>query len=379
MYLPEKRTPEHHPLAQCLLGGFGNWDSEYFIMIAEHGYLYEQTLAFFPLLPWAMNMTSSVVYSGTGLSRMTIPARSMHLIMGWAASNLAFLLATLLLYQLTLKVYGSRKMAAVTSLLFIINPATVFMSAVYTESLFAMFSFAGMLCLEIHHPWVAILLLALGGATRSNGVLALLYLATYHYRRLVASGRSYLVPGVIIGAVQSVFIVAPYALFQLYGYCVYCSDSGGGSLVDSLAVVFCPSIPLPAVVHRPTTHPPWCDQTLPHPYGYVQATYWDVGFLRYYQLKQIPNFLLATPMALIGGLSLWRYFSSCGQRLPSLLLGSRPEHSKQEDERLAIRTPQSALVFMYAAPLTRCKLYAAHCASLTGACDYFLMSFTWHF
>ena len=35
VYLPEKRTPEHHPLVQCLLGGFGNWDSEYFIMIAE--------------------------------------------------------------------------------------------------------------------------------------------------------------------------------------------------------------------------------------------------------------------------------------------------------------------------------------------------------
>ena len=34
VHLPEKRTPEHHPLVQCLLGGFGNWDSEYFIMIA---------------------------------------------------------------------------------------------------------------------------------------------------------------------------------------------------------------------------------------------------------------------------------------------------------------------------------------------------------
>ena len=71
VYLPEKRSPEHHPMVQFLLGGFGNWDSEYFIMIAEHGYLYEQSLAFFPLLPWVMNMTSSIVYSSTGLSQAT--------------------------------------------------------------------------------------------------------------------------------------------------------------------------------------------------------------------------------------------------------------------------------------------------------------------
>ena len=302
-------------------------------MIAEHGYLYEQALAFFPLLPWVMNMTSYAIYSSTGLSRGTVPARSMHLVVGWAVSNLAFLLATLLLYQLTLKVYGSRKMAAMTSLLFAINPASVFMSSVYTESMFAMFSFAGMLCLESRYMWTAIFMFTFGGATRSNGILALLYIAFYHYGRLVASGHSYLTRGLLSGALGSACLVVPYALFQLYGYCIYCGISEGGSLGNGLVPSFCASCPLPSVVHQPSTHPPWCDQSLPHPYGYVQATYWGVGFLKYFQLIQIPNFLLATPMALIAGLSLWRYFTACGCRLPALLMGVRPEQSKQEDER----------------------------------------------
>ena len=36
--------------------------------------------------------------------------------------------------------------------------------------------------------------------------------------------------------------------------------------------------------------------------------YWDVGFLRYFQVKQIPNFLLALPMATLGSAAAYMYY-----------------------------------------------------------------------
>lgn len=45
----DKSIMDH--IVELLLGGFRRWDSIYFIHIAEHGYTYENTLAFFPALP----------------------------------------------------------------------------------------------------------------------------------------------------------------------------------------------------------------------------------------------------------------------------------------------------------------------------------------
>jgi len=59
----------------------------------------------------------------------------------------------------------------VATLLYCINPASVFCSAAYTESLFLALSFAGLWHMY-RKPWLATALLALAASARSNGILS---------------------------------------------------------------------------------------------------------------------------------------------------------------------------------------------------------------
>ena len=41
--------------------------------------------------------------------------------------------------------------------------------------------------------------------------------------------------------------------------------------------------------------PSWCSNWLPSIYAHVQSHYWNVGFLRYWTLQQLPNFIISLP------------------------------------------------------------------------------------
>lgn len=65
----------------------------------------------------------------------------------------------------------------------------------------------------------------------------------------------------------------------------------------------------------------WCRRPVPNLYSHIQSAYWGVGFLRYWQWKQLPNFLLAAPALLLTACGAGRYLmgSWLGLRRPSRL------------------------------------------------------------
>lgn len=88
--------------------------------------------------------------------------------------------------------------------------------------------------------------------------------------------------------------------------------------------------------------PSWCNNMVPSIYTHVQAKYWNSGFLQYWTLAQIPNFLIAAPVyALLLSFCLWHVagalhpqLNSCYSRLTSAKRGlissastDKPSHS----------------------------------------------------
>jgi len=281
-------------ILQKMFGGFEKWDAVYFLKIAEEGYTYEQYMAFFPLYPWILRTLARMFHLPV---QYFISHRSALFICGWLLNTVCFTLAAVSLYKLTCKLFGRDKVALVSSLLFCINPASVFMSSLYTESLFSCLQFTALYFLEQTKSILACLLFGLGCATRSNGIISCGFVTHSILKHCLSNGLTlsshlkladlfYALTVLLKVIVLNGIVLAPFILFQLYGYSLYCTPLARDMTNQKLA---------------------WCDRWLPFPYSYIQDTYWHVGFLRYFELKQIPNFLLAAPVIVLSSCAVLTY------------------------------------------------------------------------
>ncbi len=224
-------------------------------------------------------------------------------------NTIVFSIAARYLFLITLKVTGSRNFSHRTWLMFCISPATVFFLAPYSEALFCALTFAG-----IHHCLCQNFLPAsafftLSAATRSNGwlnighmwyqLLLIVFMSSpkekqsrkkHRILTTISKIKSNWRLGLKILAL-SAFSVSPFVLYQWFAYNQFCR-------------LYPNTLPQPVkewlssegAVVAGSSIAQWCNDWPPISYTFVQSSYWGVGFLRYYKLKQVPNFLLATPM-----------------------------------------------------------------------------------
>ncbi|KAF9352138.1 hypothetical protein BGX26_009994 [Mortierella sp. AD094] len=227
-------TPSQQ-LFKSVFGVFLRWDSFYFVHIAEKGYVFEQEHAFFPLVPVLMRLISNTILAPLGAF---LTYRQLLVLAGVLVANVSFIAASVQLYGLTNTLFEREKFAFLSAMLYVLTPSGIFMSAIYTESTFAALSFTGMIFVARKQYLLAAIIWSISCTARSNGIL--------------------------------------YVGFFIYDLVIRMDlKASAWSKVKDLVKTCCLSLIT------------WV--------GFL-AVQWNVGFLRYYEIKQIPNFLMAAPM-----------------------------------------------------------------------------------
>ncbi len=249
-----------------LITAHAQWDSLHFLNIATRGYDTVLAHAFLPGLPLIMRLLTYLV----PFSEVD-PVRSLAL-MGFIFVNVSFIVAAVGLYKLSCHVLKDESKAFRSSLFFIFTAASPFMSALYNESPFAMFTFWGLYWLVVRHDFLrGSLLLGAAGLFRSNGILAIIFLVWFG----LIQNPSYIIETLL----GSAFVYLPYHLYSTWSKNMYCEVA---------------------------SPPDWC--ATDSIYGYVQKTFWRVFPFGYYRLRNIPQFLLMSPALIVCVFALIYFF-----------------------------------------------------------------------
>ncbi|KAJ8669116.1 hypothetical protein QAD02_000375 [Eretmocerus hayati] len=221
-----------------ILGGLTRWDAQYYIHIARYGYTYENTLAFFPLFPLAMRHAAIFLH----IEPPILIFNNTLVVFGFVINFLCFIKASLIMFDLSEVVFKNPRVAYRAAILFCINPASIFFSAIYSESMFAYLTFYSMLESVRNNPCVFIPI-SLSTLVRSNGLvnvgfpifiwfrnLLVVSIPNYvsenkHYhsnkRSLVFNSRHLLISFAQIICLV-ILALLPFFLLQVYSYTRFC-------------------------------------------------------------------------------------------------------------------------------------------------------------
>ncbi|TBT99187.1 mannosyltransferase [Hamiltosporidium tvaerminnensis] len=209
------------------------WDALYFNEICKNGYYNEHMTAFLPLYPYMVKEISKI-FKISCLSA------------GILLNNTIFILNSIILYKITSKRYNER-MAFLSSIFYIFNPASVIYSSTYSECIFMFLFLIGFYFLENRNFFKSFFFFGLCGMCRSNAVLFNVFVFFLNIK--------YWLGGLLL---INIF----FGLVQGYWYL---------KINPGENIIFIP-------------------------YSYIQKKYWEQGFLRFYTFKKnIPNIFVGFP------------------------------------------------------------------------------------
>ncbi|GFR81879.1 GPI mannosyltransferase 2 [Elysia marginata] len=300
------------------LGGFRRWDAVYFTHIMQYGYSYENCAAFFPLFPWLVSSAGSLLFQ-----LRILHFSSCILLTSVVLNFVLFVLTSFGLYKLGTTVLKDERIAYYSVLFFCINPASIFMTAPYSEVLYFCTLIYALNGLNAGAKYAASFLIGLGVFTRSNGLVgtafvlhsiaksflaSAYYLHSFHDKsNTFAFVRKITVLG--FKTAQEVVVctflcVSPFAIYQYFIFLKFCESPS--EIVEPSIAAYGRQLGYHLQGDKPSS---WCRNQVPLSYSYIQLQHWGVGFLEYYTLKQVPNFLLALPIVCLSLRACYHFLS----------------------------------------------------------------------
>lgn len=258
----------------------------------------EQAHAFFPLFPSLLRIGSLSLLRLVPSALLPPTFECLVILTGVLINLFCLVVGTMALYALTMSLLPSslelvRKQQLATSACLVYgiwNPAIVFFATNYSESLFSALTLSGHAMYAQDKVLFSIPLWMLASYARSNGSIHSLWLLVeslgfmchylaYRRQSKRQDQRQSIIAKVILLISGSILVLLPIRYHDWNGFARHCQTD--------------------AVIK-----PSWCGEnswwfSL---YGWTQHRHWNVGFWRYYEFKQLPNFLLAAPIL---GLSIW--------------------------------------------------------------------------
>ncbi|TIA92352.1 hypothetical protein E3P99_00661 [Wallemia hederae] len=234
---------------------------------------YDHEIAFMPGVPWLMRLGGQLIQ----LLRRSETMDPIDAVLGGAIiTNLVSLLAPVELYRLTRVTFPhmSPSQAAKPALIMAAcTPSPPSLIAPYTEAVYAPLSLMTARLVREGKWGRAAITALIATYTRANGFLLagffiydLLVLPLLQDRR-IPQQIIYRTAAAVIGVAAA---IAPFIYTQWEAHARLCPSA------------------------------PFCSSALPLAYSHVQAKYWNNGWLQYWTVQQIPNFIISMPVYAAG-------------------------------------------------------------------------------
>lgn len=245
-------------IASTFATRLSRWDAIYFIHAAKEGYVYEQEWVF------GTGLSLSIRFITHLLKIAGVESQGLEPLVGIVLANTSHLMASLVLYKLTNILIRDATISFLSSILCIISPGGLFLSSPGPESPFSFLAFLGTLIFALRYqPGQSVV-------RKSSFVVlsgAIFGLATTFRSNGLAYGLLFAVDAVQTGlgflqkpAIPSMFLTGATVL--------------GGLLVASGSIL--PQAVAWSTYCQPDSDiwRPWCSNTVPSIYTFVQAEYW---------------------------------------------------------------------------------------------------------